>query len=144
MWTRENSPLPAELDLLKEVTEQVMKSLSSGQMNETLARFCKNYCIPGEDPIAYAESLASFTQINKGQIESKFGKSLPGRYEFLGAIRLGKTYATLVYVQKYEYAALPVAFLFYRGQEKWFLNNTSLADDAQADLVSLTVNEPTK
>lgn len=141
LWSRVSNPVSSDLKPIRQATEQAVKSLSNGLTNNAFADLWNAYAIPGVDAAAQAESVASFTQSKKGQIEGTFGKPLPGRYEFLGAMRLGRSYLTLVYVQKYEYAAMPVSFLFYQSEQKWFLNNVSLADSAQSDLTSLTVNE---
>lgn len=142
LWIRSPGPLASDLAPIRQATERAVKSFSDGLTNNAFTDLWKAYCVPGIDAAAQAESVATFAQDKKRLIEGTFGKRLPRQYEFLGAMRLGRAYAALVYVQKYEYGALPMTFLFYQSQGKWFLNNTSLADSAQGDLISLTANEP--
>ena len=133
----ESGALSPETELPKQATDQCMTSLSNGQTDEAFAELFRRYWPKKDEAIAEAKSLAADFRSATSQVEPSLGKLLPCRYEFLGVRRLGMTYFTLVYVQKHQYGALPMAFLFYKGKDGWFLNDTEVGDSANRDLDSL-------
>lgn len=133
----QTNALSFEMQRLKQATAKSMDWLSKGQTSEAFADLFKGYWPKKAEASAEASSLAADFRRGTNLLESELGKQLAGQYEFLGTRRLGMSYLTLVYVQKHEYGALPAAFLFYRGQDGWFLNNTSLGNSAKPDLISL-------
>jgi hypothetical protein len=130
-------PDPAVLELLKQATDQCMTLLGKGDAGEAFTNLFQRYLPDKEAAAGDAASLAAEFRGKESQIESQTGKLLAGRHEFIGTRRLGATYVTLVYARKYEYAALPVAFLFYKGLDRWFLGASNFGDSAQADMASL-------
>src|SRR5712692_7546232 len=127
----------AEVELLKQATDQCMTLLGKGEAGEAFTNLFQRYLPLKEEAAGEAAALAAKFRGVERQIESQAGKLLPGRHEFLGTKRLGATYVTLVYAQKYEYGPLPVAFLFYKSQERWFLNGSAFGESVQADMASL-------
>src|SRR5262249_12419343 len=133
----QTNALSFEMQRLKQTTDKSMDWLSKGQASEAFADLFKGYWPKKAEAISEASSLAADFRRATNLLESEIGNRLPDQYEFLGTRRLGMSYLTLVYAQKHEYGALPVAFLFYKGRDEWFINNTSLGNNATPDLISL-------
>jgi hypothetical protein len=127
------SPAPAGSDPLKQICDRVMAALSEGDTNQTIPElFRPCWSFTGTNA-ARGSQLAADMRLAVNQIEMTVGRRLNGRMEFLGARRLGTTFVTYCYVQKYEHAGLLFNFSFYRAKDAWLLDGVNWSPDPKAD-----------
>lgn len=120
------APKLENIDAAVDLTNQVMKKISSGDLQGGF-ELVKSYSVV---PTAEIDAALGQAQMQQPVIAARFGKSIG--YELIRNDSVGGSLAQIVYLQKFEKHATVWRFILYRGSDGWTINTFKYVDDLTA------------
>jgi hypothetical protein len=120
------APKLENIDAAVDLTNQVMKKISSGDLQGGF-ELLKPYTVV---PPAEVDAALGQAQLQQPVIAARFGKNIG--YELIRNDSVGGSLAQIIYLQKFEKHATVWRFILYRGNDGWVVNTFKYVDDITA------------
>jgi len=118
-----------DLAQLRAACDQAMRRYSRGILAGFEDLFQTWWFNPAEAEVA-SQKLTQTLHAELPNVERTIGLPRITEFEYLGSRRLGTNLVTFVYLQKHQWAAMPLAFCFSRHGPQWRMINMTVGDIA--------------
>jgi hypothetical protein len=81
-------------------------------------------------PPVEIDNLANQTNMQWPMVRQRFGAAVGT--EFVRERKVGESIAEYVYLQKFQHHAIRWVFIFYKPQDRWFMNSVSFDDNIRS------------
>jgi hypothetical protein len=123
----------------RQLAETFMKELSAGQEETAFAGLVEKHWAHPENAAEMTQRISSLYRSRRALGQLTLGKPIPGGYEQLSVLSVGKCLVKVVYLQKHEYGVLPFKAVFYRPEKEWVLYELTLGEGVtKEDMASAT------
>jgi len=106
----------ADTSATRNLSDKAAALIAEGKIKEAFESFQPYWPLPSHE----VEALIHQAQSQRGQISTRFGKSIS--IEHVTTEAIGNVFIRDIYLEKHEHHAIAWIFTYYRPMDKWIVN----------------------